>query len=591
MLMKQAKAFCSWLTDKTLRQLPLLLFVIFVFSAPSFINTARLPLAGLITYTLPQSVIFGVVFALLANLRKWIWWTIYSLCSLIMLLEFGAFFTQSSRITSSLAIIIAQSNVGESSEFLSAFYKPVLTSLAIAVAIAFAVIIFDKLWQKRWFKSINESINARAYLVYTLAFCILASSAFSVLRIKQSSEVHTHIWQRTTNGQVADFSVPIVYFYVAKDLFFNPIEEKLVGLAAIQHNIIINDSGPADSIMIVYVVGESSDRNRSNIYGYPMETNPRLAQLQKNGSMAVFKNVVSRYHQTIDLYAQLLSPCDIEDKESFYKLPMLPAIFKKIGYDVAYYDNQSSPEEGRLFDIGCQFFFTNKTVKEQNLNRLNSHIYSYDGDIFENHPPKEYSLKNLIIYHLIGNHMIYSERYPHEYAVFKAEDYAPLYSGEAAEKMAHYDNATHYTDSLLNKLINKLSTKNAVLVYTSDHGDEVYDYRDSWGRSQGEHPVGSDKVLHEVPLYVWASEKFRAKHPGVMDSLRANADKPIYNTDISHTILELAGIKTPYLNKNLSLLHKSAGRRNRRTTTFDYDRRRAEIDSVRLRYDGAGHWR
>ena len=135
MLMKQAKAFCSWLTDKTLRQLPLLLFVIFVFSAPSFINTARLPLAGLITYTLPQSVIFGVVFALLANLRKWIWWTIYSLCSLIMLLEFGAFFTQSSRITSSLAIIIAQSNVGESSEFLSAFYKPVLTSLAIAVAI------------------------------------------------------------------------------------------------------------------------------------------------------------------------------------------------------------------------------------------------------------------------------------------------------------------------------------------------------------------------------------------------------------------------------------------------------------------------
>lgn len=206
--MKQAKAFCSWLTDKTLRQLPLLLFVIFVFSAPSFINTARLPLAGLITYTLPQSVIFGVVFALLANLRKWIWWTIYSLCSLIMLLEFGAFFTQSSRITSSLAIIIAQSNVGESSEFLSAFYKPVLTSLAIAVAIAFAVIIFDKLWQKRWFKSINESINARAYLVYTLAFCILASSAFSVLRIKQSSEVHTHIWQRTTTAKLQTFLYP-----------------------------------------------------------------------------------------------------------------------------------------------------------------------------------------------------------------------------------------------------------------------------------------------------------------------------------------------------------------------------------------------
>lgn len=590
MLMKQAKAFCSWLTDKTLRQLPLLLFVIFVFSAPSFINTARLPLAGLITYTLPQSVIFGVVFALLANLRKWIWWTIYSLCSLIMLLEFGAFFTQSSRITSSLAIIIAQSNVGESSEFLSAFYKPVLTAVAISVMIAVAVIIFDKVWRRRWYNGISKTINSRSWAVYILAFLIVAASGFSALRIKQAASVHTLYWQRTANGNVADVTVPIVYSYIIKDLFFNPSVEQLSDLADIQRDIKAYDEGGTDSLLMVYIIGESANRNRSNIYGYPFITNPKLANLIASGDMVAFNDVISFSDRTIDLIGPLLSPSDIEAKKRFFKQPMLPAIFKHTGYNVDYFDNQSTPKKTSTFDFGCIFFFSNSDIRQQCVSKFNDENYEYDEELFTKNPPLATNKKNLIIYHLQGNHVKFEYRYPKHVAKFKASDYEFL-NGEPADIMADYDNATYYTDLLISQLINKISDKNAVVIYTSDHGEEAYDYREHWGRELNCSIPGTVKVLHEVPLYVWASEKFRAKHPGVMDSLRANADKPIYNTDISHTILELAGIKTPYLNKNLSLLHKSAGRRNRRTTTFDYDRRRAEIDSVRLRYDGAGHWR
>ena len=61
---------------------------------------------------------------------------------------------------------------------------------------------------------------------------------------------------------------------------------------------------------------------------------------------------------------------------------------------------------------------------------------------------------------------------------------------EMRDDIAHYDNATRYNDHVLEQIIRLYEGQRTVVVYLSDHGEEVYDYRASSGRDDWS--LGSD---------------------------------------------------------------------------------------------------
>lgn len=347
--------------------------------------------------------------------------------------------------------------------------------------------------------------------------------------------------------------------------------------------------GPTDSLTVVYVIGESFTRCRSSIFGYPYETNPLLGKELADSSLMIFYNVISPSHLTSDVYRTLLSTYDVQGDRSFESYPLLPVLMKKAGYKVSYLDNQTSIAH-KIGDVECTYFLANEKIRDYCFDFYNDKIEAYDGDFVNKYtsPYMDCSGNSLTIYHMMGQHTTYSERYPENFAHFTKADYAHFegLSEKGAATMAEFDNATLYNDYVMYTLIEKFRGKTAILIYSPDHGEEVYDYREVGIRGI-EAPIASVRLYYEVPVMIWMSDSFRQKYPGIVSALRSNKHKAIYNSDLPQTILDIAGIRTGTFNPDVSLIRDGAGRTHRHVQTrdFDYDAMHDEIYRHKYRYE------
>ena len=81
-----------------------------------------------------------------------------------------------------------------------------------------------------------------------------------------------------------------------------------------------------------------------------------------------------------------------------------------------------------------------------------------------------------------------------------------------------------------------------MVVYLSDHGEEVYDYRDFMMRDRApEKTPQMVKYENDIPMVVWFSPQ--ARH--LIDALpRDVASRPFVNYDLPHLLLGLARIRS-----------------------------------------------
>jgi glucan phosphoethanolaminetransferase (alkaline phosphatase superfamily) len=158
--------------------------------------------------------------------------------------------------------------------------------------------------------------------------------------------------------------------------------------------------------------------------------------------------------------------------------------------------------------------------------------------------------KNLIVLHTSGSHWDYSARYTKDFEVFKPvcqikkKDYS---SCSLDEMLNMYDNSILYTDNFIASVIEKLRNRNAILFYTSDHGESL-----------GENGVfghAGDNIEEQmnVPFFVWTSDKFKAANPEMYSNLSKNSNREISYKFLFHSILDCSSIKGDIVDEDLSL--------------------------------------
>ena len=77
-----------------------------------------------------------------------------------------------------------------------------------------------------------------------------------------------------------------------------------------------------------------------------------------------------------------------------------------------------------------------------------------------------------------------------------------------------------------------VSERPAVVIYFSDHGENVYDGGDF---------IGRDELHVEVPFLVYPNKAFRQKYPVMSEMLSSVSDKPFSTANVIHMILTLSG--------------------------------------------------
>lgn len=314
-------------------------------------------------------------------------------------------------------------------------------------------------------------------------------------------------------------------------------------------------SAPED---IVVIIGESYNKHHAQCYGYGAKTTPHMVEMQKRGELTLFTDAVTPWNITANAFKDMLSTHSADTPGTWTDGVLFPALFHQAGWGTAFISNQfyRSKRQNRS-DFNGSFFLNDARIDSLCFDYRNTRHYRYDEGLRKEMQHVKRRQHNLYIFHLMGQHVMYGERYPQSRSRFSAHDIPrPDLKMEERSIVAAYDNATRYNDSVVWVLMENFRHRDAVVIYLADHGDEVYDGPlRMFGRNHSATPT--PEIMRnefEVPLMIWTSPRFKARHRKTVSSIVSAAGKAFATDDLPHLVLGLSGIRTSYYNPERDIL-------------------------------------
>lgn len=367
------------------------------------------------------------------------------------------------------------------------------------------------------------------------------------------------LYRSSTRFHLCSAPTRIVYFY-GKAVY----QKRGISILSSACEQVNDVEAFADAPNVVVVIGESASVYHSQIYGYHLATTPTIQRLQEQGELIAFDNAVSVADYT---YRVMKSVYSLDSMGTdFFNTPLFPAVYKGCKWKTALYDNSYYAGKGNTF-------LADVRLSKILFDIRNEHGYDYDGDLVNTVQvqPKE----SLCVIHLFGQHYLYGERYPESWKFFTLDQYdKQRWNAKQRKVIAEYDNAMRYNDYVLGQIIDKFQHTNSVVIYFSDHGEEVFELRDLNGH--GTAALSQDlRYQIRVPMFIWMSAEYREKHSDIYQRALANKHTPIITDDVSHTILGLGGVQSEWYRPTRDFLNPEYFGKKQRIVlnSIDYDER------------------
>jgi heptose-I-phosphate ethanolaminephosphotransferase len=284
----------------------------------------------------------------------------------------------------------------------------------------------------------------------------------------------------------------------------------------------------------VLVLGESTNRGHMGLYGYYRATTPRLDA--RNHELLVFKDVVSRHCHTHSSLKASLSFEEGEDSNPFTILPSIVDLMNQANFRTYWISNQVAfgrwnTPVGAIAARADKVMFLNPEQYRFGATSYDEVVLGPLSEILQDPVPKKF-----IVVHLRGTHASYADRYPQKYNQFG--DRPVTMMAQLNEKQLgiinSYDNAVRYSDYIVDEIISQVNaaTDYAAVLYFSDHGEEVFDFREMIGHNES---IPS-RYMFEIPFVLWTSARFREANQNFISAARANLDMPLSTGTLVHSL-------------------------------------------------------
>lgn len=468
--------------------------------------------------------------------------------------------------------LIAETNRKESTEFLvSAFRHPRFGLTFVITACVAVVAYMINRFSLRQFRY-------KPFLSFLCAVLICWSGVRQLSAYRKLSVcfMSTSMAEAGQPQNIPHLNTPVVR--VLYGLAFN--------IAASKELTILNESVQKSQIencdfrcpLIVLIIGESYNKHHSPLYNqHYLSTTPRLCALQEQGQLFVHSDAISPFNRTSDAFRYMFSTWDEDDDDEWTAHTLFPALFKKAGYHVYFYTNLFTVESNDKWNVLGGSIFNQPRLSKAQFTQRNDNTYSFDHELLQEIPPMDSltAVPTLLIVHLIGQHVQYADRYPSDYHRFVPNDEPTPFGGKQGKAIAaDYDNATYYNDAVVCDLLQRFQDSDAIGIYLSDHGEEVYDWRAQYERTdEAELKPEVARYQYEIPLLFYLSPRFQLLHSDITQEVQAALEKPFISTDISHLLFYLRGIRCQDYDERKNILsprydlHRKRFLRNR----VDYD--------------------
>ena len=544
-----------------------------------------------------------------SHVRRWVRALFYVVLYTVAIIDVFCFWKFSSSLTPTMLLLVGETNSREAGDFFNTYLSTDVIFSPIGwllLLILFHILFVCRQWlykfipenYKRFLQNATEKLRlfaCRYRLRFVGGIAVLALFITGVINSYNNKVQMTRLMTADTIGTVehilteknrACFYLPI--YRLAFSVYSNHLASQQVNRCIAAAKTVKVDSCSYQSPNIVLIIGESYGKVHSQLYGYKYPTTPRQVKLERSGLLTRFSDVVSCWNLTSFVFKNVLSMHVVGQKGEWCDYALFPELFKKAGYNVTFLTNQFLPQaKEAIYDFSGGFFLNNPelskflfTTRNKSLHRFDEGLLAdYDGlvksgDIVINNARDRKSAAkdpNLIIFHLIGQHVNYRTRVPNDRRVFTAADYAE-------SRLADYDNACLYNDSIVASIIKRFENTNSIVIYMPDHGEECYEP----GRNFicRNHSADVDWPLahyeFEVPFWIYCTHRYAVTHPEIFKAIKDAKDKRFMTDALPHMLVWLAGISTKDYRPEYNLLSPQYNERRPRILKHvaDYDKLR-----------------
>lgn len=467
--------------------------------------------------------------------------------------------------------LLTGTNVNEISEFFSTYLFSNPTLICIVM---YSIIGFIEFYLTRKEKQC-ALINIPIFNILLSLYLILGLVGLSItcISFKEENPIEANrLLKRTIN--TGENGTVMSIFAIWSEL------ESVKDGEILSHHIhdvkLISTNDSLPQMDIVMIIGESHIKRHTSLYGYNKQTYPLLEKIRD--SLLLFNDVITPINSTHEVIRNIFSISSTDDDKKWNEVPLFPAVFKARGWNVILCSNHFTDQDaGDLWNTSINGCLNHKNVSPFCFTTRNHTTYRYDGlmidslfnvsdtNILNNKKP------TLTLIQLFGQHFNYEDRFPPKEVFFTKDDYKDRTDLNNYQKqiVANYDNACRYNDKQLYKIFKHYKNRNAIVIYFSDHGEEVFDYRNHSGREHqlSKYAPNSYKYQIEIPFIVYMSPKFKEKNPYIAYAMQNAVDKPFMTDDICHLLFYLADIKTAWFNEKRCLIHPNYNINRKRILT------------------------
>ncbi len=513
-----------------------------------------------------------------AKARRWTRRAIYVVAYAAALADLYCYVKLGSTITPTMLLLVLETNTREVGEFLLSYLSPDvlatrmgLVVLLMAVHALWAVALSRRAGTRAESGERVAPAGARsaalrgagpwlgvalaALFVFCGARCLGNKAAFlRLMSCKNIGEVEHEL----TRKDHAVLYQPV--YRLVFSAYSNTLAAKQ--LARLKRNLgtVQVDSCSFLSRNIVLVIGESFNRHHSSLYGYPVPTTPRQRERFMRGELIPFSDVVAPWNLTSFVFKHLFTTYAVGDGGEWCDYPLFPEIFRKAGYRVTFLTNQFLPRAGEaVYDFSGGFFLNDRALSEAMFDTRNASVHRFDELLLSDFDDldRRDGPGNLVIFHLLGQHVDYKTRFPRGRRHLGPGDYSrPELSGRELRVLSEYDNAILYNDSVVDAIIGRFEDEDAVVIYVPDHGEECFDggvhfYGRMHSAELTPRLVGAE---FDIPFWIWCSHDYVVGHPDLYRDMLGAKDRPYMTDALPHMLLFLAGISTPAYRDDLNVL-------------------------------------
>ena len=530
------------------------------------------------------------------KIRRWIRAFLYIIAYCTSLTDLFCWVKFQSTLNPSMLLLVGETDEREASEFFSSYFTSdlIFSSVGLLLLVMLIHILTTFLKKVKLPPAISYKVTVAKQIInhshYILgAVCLvflgwaIESSAHNKKEMVQMFSLDTigSVEHELTTADCAQFYLPV--YRLAFSIFSNELASQQVDRLIEAKDKMSVDSCSFKSPNIVLIIGESYGKLHSQQYGYFMPTTPRQIKREKSGLLVPFSDVVAPWNLTSFVFKNVFSLHVVGEKGEWCDYPLFPSLFRKAGYHVTFITNQFLPKAKQaVYDFSGGFFLNHPELSEAMFDSRNQQLYRFDRGLLDDYDKNQQQHNtdhNLIIFHLLGQHVKYNQRFPSDRRHFTAEDYekkrADL-NGKQRNVLADYDNAVLYNDSIVDAIISRFEDKEAIIIYMPDHGEECYE--GNRGFICRNHSAAIDYDLahyeFEIPFWIFCSYKYAAKHPDIYKEIIGAKNRRFMTDALPHMLLYLAGIHTKDYHAEYNILSPQYNEMRPRIlkNTTDYDK-------------------